>query len=187
MAMSTATPEKVKNDDDESVYSVVFWDGTTTVTANTTNKTSGDSTVTNLAKNTIITFTYDGSDIKISAVNKLTAGSTGVAAIGAYSNSKAKFATTADTADIDNDLADEDVMTSSLSALFDIDDDTVIMYIDKENAKGVDGGSIQLATKYTDEHSVNFYIANCFYVEAGGDVSLWLSMFRTTFWTCNKH
>ena len=49
--------------------------------------------------------------------------------------------------------------------LCDITDDTVIMYIDRANAKGVSGGEIQLATDTSDGN----YIANCFYLVNGSD------------------
>ncbi|MPM03279.1 hypothetical protein SDC9_49544 [bioreactor metagenome] len=165
----TASPEIVKNSDGELVYSVTFFDGSTTVTANTADTASDldAALATDVAKNTIITFTYDGSDLEITGCVSLSAANVG--AVTALSSDKIKFAYNDITEDIDNDGTSEAVISkAAVTSLCSITDDTIVMFIDRANTKGVDGADTQLATKTADGN----YIANCYYVLNGTDVTL---------------
>jgi len=164
----TATPETVENEDGALVYSVTFFDGTDSITALTTDTATAldGALATDIAKNTIITFTYDGSEIDVTDCVSLSAANVG--AVTAYASDKVKFVNTDTVEDIVNDGTDEAVIGGTATALCTIDDDTVVIYIDRANAKGVDGGEIQLAT----DTAADNYIANCYYVLDGTDVVL---------------
>ncbi|MPM13146.1 hypothetical protein SDC9_59501 [bioreactor metagenome] len=161
----TATPAIVKVDN-KLVYQVTFWDGTKNVTANTTQLASSLST---LAKNSVITFTYDDQDINVSNVTALTSGTSGIGAVTGLSDKQIQFAYGVATEDIDNDSTLEDVIsTASKTAVCSITDDTVIIYIDRENSAGVAGSALQLATGTAGSNK----LANVYYELNGTDVTL---------------
>lgn len=141
----TEAPEVVKNSDDDLVYSVTFWDGTKTVTAETT-VAYNDASLANLDEGTLITFAYDGSDIDVQDVTVLAAGNT--AAVASYSNSKIAF--------------------QGVAGIYNITSDTVVIYVDAENTDGVAGGSIQLAS----DDGIGGKVKNVYYELDGSDVTL---------------
>lgn len=141
----TEAPEVVKNSDDDLVYSVTFWDGTKTVTAETT-VAYNDASLAHLDEGTLITFAYDGSDIDVQDVTVLAAGNT--AAVASYSNSKIAF--------------------QGVAGIYNITSDTVVIYVDAENTDGVAGGSIQLAS----DDGIGGKVKNVYYELDGSDVTL---------------
>lgn len=166
----TSAPEIVENDTDEQVYSITFWDGSATVTANTTDVSTAE-VLSGLEKNTIITYTFDGSDIDITGVKALSADNVG--AVAAYSDGIIQFAYGTAEEDISGDTNVEAVVSpGSVTNLSNITSYTVLMYINRANACGFGDGEIQPA----DETAGGNYIANCYYiVDANGDVILLVS------------
>ncbi len=137
----TAAPEVVENDDDDLVYSVTFWNGTETVVANTTVKYD-DHSLDGLADGTLIFFTYDGSEIDIDSVVVFAASNT--SAVSAYND-------------------DDEIKFVDDAQVYEINDDTVIIYIDAENTAKAEGGTIQLASDKNaagDKYDNVFFDAN---------------------------
>ncbi len=167
-AYVTTAPAVVENDDGKLVYCVTFWDGSSCVTANTTETASAldAAFVTHIAKNTIIAFAYDDSDIHVTGVAALAPGNVG--GVTAYSDGTIQFACGSAEEDIDSDTAAEAVVSpGSVTGPCSITAGTVVMVIDRANAKGVGGGEIQLA----EGTPAGNYIANCFFiVDTGGSV-----------------
>ena len=129
-----------KNDDDATIATVKFWDGSSEVTL----KTDKDNATVLSKKGQAFTYKLDANGDMTSIV-KITSDKEH--AVTAYNGTK--------------------LGGQGWSNTYDVDKDTVIIYVDTDAKTGVDGGSITLANK--DEHGN--YIKNVLtWADSDGDI-----------------
>ena len=122
---------KIKNSDDKTVAQITFWNGSEEVTLTTNDTTANVSALT--AKGQAFSYKLD-KDNNLTDVAKLNANTE--AAVEAFDGESIKF---------DSD-----------SQVYDVDKDTVIIYVDTDAKTGVDGGKVDLAGKDAN----NAYVKN---------------------------
>ena len=129
--------QEIVNDDDDKVKEITLWtvDGEVTVT------TKAGTTTTDAVVGKLVVYKVNSSDlvtsiVAITADNAIDEGvKAAIAAVEAYDGTNIKF--------------------SGNSTVYKITDDTVILYIDSENEKGVEGGKISLADKTAEGAVIN--------------------------------
>ena len=141
-----ADPVKVQDADKNPVYELTVWTAGGEVTLTTKNGTDANTDAATMTKGTA--FSYKLTDELVSDITNATVG-----AVTAYNGTDITFATgslntTAGT-----------VSGSAVNSY--IDDDTVILYVDRANEEGSEGGAVQLAIETTTPGT---YYANAAYV-----------------------
>ncbi|MPM02026.1 Cell surface protein [bioreactor metagenome] len=169
-----------KNSDDDTVSQVTFWNGTQSVTALCdANYSAGikygtdpDSYYNKPVKNSIIVYTLSGDEVCISDIYPVkstdgTGADLGTVAVKGYSGSILSFYSgTTPNAGAYADTA--------VTGNWKITDDTVILYVDTENAVGQDDGEVSLADETPASTDADpAYYCNAFYIkDTGTDLAL---------------
>ena len=145
--------------------STYTYNGTETVTVTTSDK-ANSADLTNLAKNTVITYVADGNYIDVKSVAKLDKATSGIGAIVAYNGSdEIQFLTGMTTETIGTASVDVVNKNGSKSNLLEIDKDTVILTVNVADKEGVTGGELAIADKTPNGN----YSANAYYVRGTGN------------------
>ena len=157
--------ETVDNSDNGLVATFKIFNGTETVTVTTSDK-ANSADLTNLAKNTVITYVADGNYIDVKSVAKLDKATSGIGAIVAYNGSdEIRFLTGMTTETIGTASVDVVNKNGSKSNLLEIDKDTVILTVNVADKEGVTGGELAIADKTPNGN----YYANAYYVMGTGN------------------
>ena len=157
--------ETVDNSDNGLVATFKIFNGTETVTVTTSDK-ANSADLTNLAKNTVITYVADGNYIDVKSVAKLDKATSGIGAIVAYNGSdEIQFLSGMTTETIGTASVDVVKKNGSKSNLLEIDKDTVILTVNVADKEGVTGGELAIADKTPDGN----YYANAYYVMGTGN------------------
>ena len=157
--------ETVDNSDNGLVATFKIFNGTETVTVTTSDK-ANSADLTNLAKNTVITYVADGNYIDVKSVAKLDKATSGIGAIVAYNGSdEIQFLSGMTTETIGTASVDVVNKNGSKSNLLEIDKDTVILTVNVADKEGVTGGELAIADKTPNGN----YYANAYYVMGTGN------------------
>ena len=135
--------EEEGDEADEILYTVKVWDGTKEITLTSENKI-------NLKKGNMITYKLNEDDMI--AKNSIAAVSATKAAVKAYDGENIKF---------DNG-----------STVYEITEDTEIIFINSEDKKAAAAGTIELAFENEETENENDYIANVYYIAEDGEIVL---------------
>ena len=142
-----ADPVKVQDADKNDVYELTIWTAGGQVTLTTKNGTDANTDAKTMKKGTA--FSYKMTDELMSQIDTATVG-----AVTAYNGTDITFVK-------GNLNATNGTVDSTGSDASYINDDTVILYVDRGELAGIEGGSVQLAIETT---TTGTYYANAAYV-----------------------
>ena len=142
-----ADPVAVKDADKNTVYELTIWTADGQVTLTTKNGTAANTAASSLKKGAA--FSYKMTDELVSAITTATVG-----AVTAYNGTDITFVK-------GNLNTTNGTVDSTGSDASYINDDTVILYVDRGELAGIEGGSVQLAIETT---TTGTYYANAAYI-----------------------
>ena len=142
-----ADPVKVKDADKNDVYELTIWTAGGQVTLTTKNGTDANTDAKTMKKGTA--FSYKMTDELMSQIDTATVG-----AVTAYNGTDITFVK-------GNPSTSNGTVDSTGSNASYINDDTVILYVDRGELAGIEGGSVQLAIETTTSGT---YYANAAYI-----------------------
>ncbi|HIX31603.1 MAG TPA: S-layer homology domain-containing protein [Firmicutes bacterium] len=144
-----ADPVKVKDADKNDVYELTIWTADGQVTLTTKNGTDANSDAASLKKGDA--FSYKMTDELMSQIDNAK-----VAAVTAYNGTDITFAT--------GSLNTTAGTVNGTPVTSYINDDTVILYVDRGELAGIEGGSVQLAIETSADDGT--YYANAAYIQS---------------------
>ena len=142
--------ETVDNSDNGLVATFKIFNGTETVTVTTSDK-ANSADLTNLAKNTVITYAADGDYIDVKSVAKLDKSNQSIGAIVSYNGDDEFSYITGTTTEDGMDVIKAD---GTAHNNVEIDKNTVILTVNVADKEGVPGGELALADKTAKD---NYY------------------------------
>ncbi len=142
--------ETVDNKDNGLVATFKIFNGTETITVTTSDK-ANSADLTNLAKNTVITYAADGDYIDVKSVAKLDKSNQSIGAIVSYNGDDEFSYITGTTTEDGMDVIKAD---GTAHNNVEIDKNTVILTVNVADKEGVPGGELALADKTAKD---NYY------------------------------